>query len=104
MAQPPNPNPSPKQKFLGIKHCVDAHRELMQRPDLATSLEQALLQLQWEICGGNLQGTIDGNGAAARFYKLLGAHEFLRILKTLAEVPTVLPTPTPGEIDHQSFK
>jgi hypothetical protein len=100
----PSPNPSPKQKFLGIKHCVDAHRDLMQRPDLLMSLEQTLLQLQWDLCGGNIQGNVDGNGAAARYYKLLGAHEFLRIFKTLAEVPMVLPTPTTGEIDHNSFK
>lgn len=102
----PNINPSPKSKFLGIKQCVDRHAELIQRPDLQTGLEQALLQFQWELCGGHLHQDVqsaNGNAAAAAYYKLMGAHEFIRTFKLLAQT-TVAPKPEPiGEISH-TFK
>lgn len=97
-------NPSPKQKFLGLKHCVDQHRELLQRPDLNTSVDMALQQYQWEVCGGNiLQDTMtaNGNSAAASYYKLLGAHEFLRTFRLLAEQPKIPPKDSTGEISHE---
>jgi hypothetical protein len=102
--QPFQVNPSPKQKFLGIKHCVDAHRELMQRQDLNLSLEQAERQYAWELCGGHTLLEAQGNNAAMNFYKLQGAHEFVRTLKNLAETPRIIPRSTAGEIDHGSFK
>lgn len=103
--QPPlNVNPSPKQKFLGIKHCVDAHRELMQRQDLNLSLEQAERQYAWELCGGNTLLEAQGNNAAMNFYKLQGAHEFVRTLKHLAESPRIVPRSATDSMDHTSFK
>ena len=101
MAQVPV-NPSPKQRFQAIKHCVDAHRELMQRPDMAASLDAAFNELQWELCGGNLTQGVDGNSAAAKFYKLMGAHEYIRTLRTLAEqIMVTAPKPLEAEIKHE---
>lgn len=102
---PPNINPSPKAKFLAIKQCVDRHAELVQRPDLQTGLEQAFLQFQWELCGGNLHlGTnATGNEAAASYYKLLGVHEFIRTFKLLAQAPMPAKPETSGDISH-TFK
>ena len=98
------PNSSPKQKFLAMKHCVDQHRELLQRPDLNSSLEQALLQLQWELCGGHSQSA-EGNAttAAAAYYRLMGAHEFIRTFRQLAETP-VIPQKLSSDRDIHEFK
>jgi len=68
-----------------MKSCVDQHMELLCRPDLQLGLEQALLQYGWEVCGGNNLVDVSGNTAASSYYKLLGAHEFLRVFKTLAQ-------------------
>lgn len=87
-----------------MKACVDNHRELMQRPDLNTSLDQAWLQLQWELCGGGGQLEVGATPAAANFYKLLGAHEFIRTFKSLAEPVRILPKPDSGRDIHETFK
>jgi hypothetical protein len=93
--------PSPQARFLAIKHVVDAHRELLQRQDLQIGLDYAQQQLSWKLTEG---GGIDANNAAARLYMLKGAHEFVRIFKTLTEVPKA-PAQTKGdEMDHSSFK
>ena len=85
MADPLNPqinvNPSPKQRFVAVKAYVDAHRELMQRPDLQRAVDSALAHMLWLEAGG----ANDGNSAAASHYRLAGAHSFVQIMKELAE-------------------
>lgn len=90
--------PSPQARFLAIKHVVDAHRELLQRPDLQVGLDYAQAQLAFDLTTGN---PTDGNNAAARHYMLKGACEFVRILKTLAEVAKPLPQAKGDEMDHK---
>jgi len=100
----PNVNPSPKQRFLAIKHCVDQHRELISRPDFLLAIDNAMSQMMWVQSGGGESAMhIDGNTAASRFYRLQGAQEFVRTLKTLAEVAAPLPAQETGQIDH-TFK
>lgn len=84
----PKINPSPKTRFIGIKHCVDAHRDLLQRQDLITGLEQSMLEYVWNMCGGDRHGTlqIQAGEAASGYYKILGAHEFVKTFRNLAEV------------------
>ena len=99
MASPIQPNPSPKAKFTGIKACVDAHCELLQRPDVESSLNTAFAQYQWELCGGDMPVHVDGNTSASHFYKLMGAHELLRVFKNLAKTHVPLPpTPSSGDL------
>lgn len=74
-------NPSPKARFIAVKAYVDTHRELIQRPDLQRGLDNALAQYAWTLCAVDM----DGNKAAQHQFKLAGAHEFIRILKSLAE-------------------
>ena len=93
----PNVNPSPRAKFLAIKACVDAHRNLIERQDFNLALEYAERQYLWEKAATN--GT--ANDAAANFYKFQGVHEFIRILKTLAEQPRPLPVADAGGISHE---
>jgi len=75
-------NPSPKKRFTDYKAYVDAHRELMQKPEVQRGLDYALMQMLHELS----ETSLDGNSSAANQYKLVGAKEFIRHLKTLAEV------------------
>jgi len=100
----PTVNPSPKVRFIAIKHCVDQHRELIQRPDLQLSLETALTQMIWiHSNGGESALSVTGNTAAEKFYRLQGAQEFIRVFKTLAESQAPVQSPDTGTIDH-TFK
>lgn len=81
--QPPNVNPSPKQRFLDYKPFVDAHRDLIPRPELQRGIDFALQEMVWEMTASD----VDGNTAARNHYMLKGAREFVRVLKNLAERP-----------------
>jgi len=87
-----NVNPSPKARFIAVKTYVDAHRELIQRPDLQRGLDFALMQMMMDEC----QSAVDGNSAAAAAYKMAGAKGFIKILRELAETPAVAQR-KPGE-------
>lgn len=83
-------NPSPKTRFQEQKALVDQHKRLIERNDLQTSIDYALLQYQSQLVG--MSDVLNGNSAAASHFRLLGAHEFIQVFKTLAEqhVPTVV--------------
>lgn len=100
----PTVHPSPKARFLAIKHCVDQHRELIQRPDFQLAVDNALQQMMWTEAGGMGPISVPGNDAASKFYKLQGAHDFVRTLVTLAEVQAPLPAQDTGSNIHESFK
>ena len=87
---------------MQIKRCVDDHRELMQRPDVQLGLDYALGQMMWDKSHGvNTLVPVDGNAAAANYYMLLGAHEFIRVFKSLAESPQIIPPPPTDPMDHK---
>ena len=86
---------------MQIKRCVDDHRELMQRPDVQLGLDYAMAERMWEKSGGNVQVSVDGTAAAAKYYTLLGAHEFIRVFKSLAESPQIIPPPPTDPMDHK---
>ncbi len=90
--------PSPKSRFLAIKHCVEAHAELLQRQDLQIGLDYAEKQLTWEL---TKDGGVNGNDAASRFYMLKGAGEFVRIFKTMTEAPKAPAQTKADEMDHR---
>jgi len=85
VADPLNPqinvNPSPKQRFVAVKAYVDAHRELMQRPDMQRAFDYALAQMFHE----EASVASDGNSAAAGYYRLAGAQRLAALMKELAE-------------------
>lgn len=92
-----NVNPSPKVRFIGVKAYVDTHRELIQRADLQRGIDAALAQYAWELCAIDT----DGNGAAKQQFKLAGAYDFVRILKSLAEQP-IVPKVIKGEREMEA--
>ncbi len=83
-----NVNPSPRQRFVAVKAYVDAHRELIQRPDMQRAFDFALAHMVWEQTSVPMT---DGNGAAASYYRLAGAQRLAALMKELAESPIVAP-------------
>ncbi len=92
MPEPINVNPSPKKRFSDYKAYVDAHRELMQKPELQRAFDFALMEMFHSLA----DKTVDGNSAASNQYKMIGAKEFIHTLKNLAEV-VVIPKPVRSE-------
>lgn len=92
MAEPLTVNPSPKARFIGYKPFADAHRELIQKPELQRAIDFATQQMVWDLT----KQEVDGNAAAARYYYLKGAHDFVTTLKDLAEA-YVISKRQPGE-------
>lgn len=92
-------NPTPKQALLLSKAAVSAHRELMQNPSLLVSIECAQAQFVRLLTD---QRTSDGNIAAQNFFKLEGMHQFIDILKNLAETISLPTSNKPPSIDHKA--
>lgn len=97
MPEIPTVNPSPKSRFTAYKPFVDAHRNLIAMPELQRAIDFAVQQMAW----GLAEHDDDGNSAAARHYQMKGAHDFISILKQLAETPILTKRPpSEREIDH----
>lgn len=77
-----NYNPQPKILFQGNADRVKAHRALIDNPNLADSLQSALLQYQRELAE---KVTPDLGSCAACHLKSQGAHEFIELFLNLAE-------------------
>lgn len=93
----PSITPSPKKRFTDYKAYVDAHRELMQKPEVQRAFDFALMQMFHELS----DASTDGNSAAQNQFKLIGAKMFINTVKTLAE-QQVIPKrlPPEREISH----
>ncbi len=74
-------NPSPKARFQADKKLIEQHNRLIERSDLQTSIDYALLEYQAQLTGI----AAGGNEAAAAHFRLMGAHEFINIFKRLSE-------------------
>lgn len=91
----PNTNPSPKLRFLNDKVAVHAHREIMQSPSLQHSVDMALLEYQ-----GILQLRTPPEAPAVGHLKMVGALEFLSVLKNLGEATA----PVPVVVDRDNLQ
>ncbi len=78
---PANFNPSPKQRFQEDDRRLKSHLALLERTDLAGSLDVALMQYQWELS----ENASTLNDAAANHFKISGALELLNIFKRLSQ-------------------
>ena len=91
-------NPTPRQRFQTNTAAVSAHRDLIASRAFELAADFATLQYQTELN----TAPPDANGAAARFYKALGAAEFLFTMRNLAESPSpIAPRKDPDNLDHK---
>lgn len=80
---------SPKDRFQQAKENVSFMETLVYQPKFLEAIDVALLELE-----ARMNETDDMQTAAARFNKMCGAKEYIRILMSLAE----LPKPGPAKI------
>lgn len=76
---------------------VSTHRDLIQRPDLQRSLDFALLEYQTQVARHT-----DSAMAGAGHFRMVGALEFVTVLKTLAETSVALPIKKDPGLDHKA--
>ena len=96
--QPVNPNQQPRQRFQLDATRIRLHREMVDSDTFQKAADFAMLQHS----GALAAQVTDSNSAIAAGYQLLGAWAFLATLKTLAEVPKLMPKIVDGgNLDHQ---
>lgn len=98
MAETPNPNPSPKEQFLGNKARIEKHLTLIGMPQFQDSVNMALLELQKRVIG-NLN---NANDAAAAALQLRGAQEFVGIFTNLGFAIRKPAVVEPLKLDHSA--
>lgn len=91
-----NPNPSPKARFLSVKPYVNTHRDLVLRDDFQRALDYALMEYQTQVARNT-----DYAMAGAGHFRIVGALEFVTVLKTLSEQGVPQPARKPADLDHR---
>jgi len=92
-------NPSPRVRFQDVKQYVSEHRALMEDPRVQRAMDYAFLEYQRQLC--DLK--VDGNGAAANHFRMLGAMEFMTTFLLLGEPALQSPkAPEAPALNHRA--
>lgn len=92
-------NPTPKQRFQSNPKLLTPHRDLVASPAFELSVDYAMLEYERQL---SLVPFDNFNACAAAHLRKVGAHEFLQVLRNLAE-SSVPETPKPiGNLDHRA--
>ncbi len=92
-------NPTPKARFQESGQNVSNHRDLIGSREFERATDFALLEYQRQL---SMQDISNLNTAAAAHIKMLGAMEFLQVLRNLSEAPTVpRMAPLTDNLDHK---
>lgn len=81
MADVPNVNPSPKEKFLMNANAAKAHMDLIARDDLRYSMDVALAHLNWLLSKNTSENSATLHGMST------GAQRLLDIFYNLSIAP-----------------
>lgn len=87
-------NLTPKKDFQGKKQFADAHRELVVSTQFREALNASLLEYVSSVSGSPPED------AAANYYRIQGAREFVQVLLNIAEQAKSPPSPLPTNLDH----
>lgn len=83
-------NPSPKSRFQESNQNIATHRELVSSNPLQRALDFAMLHYQQNLY--NMHDHTNPELSRLIGTKLVGAMEFIHVLRNLAETPT-MPSP-----------
>jgi hypothetical protein len=89
-------NLTPKKAFLENKAFAAAHRDLVVSDQFRVALEASLIE---QVMA--LPNTYDPGEAAAAYYRIVGARDFVQHLLNIAEQPKSAPTTPPANLDHR---
>lgn len=91
-------NLTPRARFQQSGTKLSAHRDLISSEAFRVAIDTALLQYQAELC----EKTTDMNTAARTGVCMLGAQEFIGVLRKLAENSSPRPNPINDNLPHRS--
>ena len=91
-------SPNPRAQFQSSGDNVSKHRDMIGSPVFERALHFALLQYQADLC----QDDNNLNECAARHLRIRGAMEFVRVLRLLAETPTIPTVKRQDNLDHKA--
>jgi len=88
-------NAGAKTRYMQSSSVISAHRNLMTSDVMRNALDYAFLAYQERVA------TTEPQMAAAGFFRLQGAREFIEQLVTLAENPVRIPTKDMDNLSHR---
>lgn len=91
--------PLPKVRFQESKDNVTKHRDLVASREFERAIDYALLQYQASLAATVTQ---DFNGMASMGLRLMGAQEFVRTLRMLAESASLPDTKVTDNLNHRA--
>lgn len=86
MIEPLPINPTPKLQFQQSSDNIAKHKRLLEMTELERGINFALLQMQADLA----DRPTDGNAAAANWFRIMGANDFIKTFRELAQSPTPL--------------
>lgn len=92
-------NPTPKQRFQEIKNVPTGHRDLIQLAQFQLSVDFALLEYERQL---SMVPFDNFNACAAAHLRKVGAHEFLSVLRNLAESSVPEAAKGDGNLNHRA--
>lgn len=95
-------NPSPKWRFLQSKEFVEKHRELVDSDEFQRAVDYGLAQYLRglvDTAPNDISSSTYMASSASLFQRVVGAHEFLSVVRNLSEVP---PPPSQKVSDNLS--
>lgn len=91
-------NATPKARFLESGDNITKHRKMVDSGEFQRACDFAMLQYT-----GGISGEItDGTTAMAVGLKLLGAQQFLQVLRNLSEAPKAPSNIVPVGLNHRT--
>jgi len=92
MTTPPNINLTPKQRFCESVDNTNKHRDLVDSKEFQRGCDFAMLEMARDLS----DKSNDANASIPAALMLRGAHEFLKIFRSLSEKPIDPPVPPPA--------
>lgn len=92
-------NPTPRQRFQEDPKIISSHRDVVGDPKFAYALDMALLEYQRVQ---SMAPQENYNACAAAHFKLVGAMEFMQLLRNLGESPTLPAAKPTANLDHKA--
>jgi hypothetical protein len=97
-------NLAPKARFQNIARAVGDHRAMMETPQFHRAIDYAEAEYVHTLCElapKDVDSSSNLQASAACFQRILGMHEFIGVLKKLAEPrPAIKPSPSGDNLEH----
>ena len=92
-------NPTPKKRFADTPATISKHRDLIASREFERAIDFAFLQYQSQLTQIDL---VNLNLAASAHLRMVGAHEYVQVLRNLCESVTVQPRVNLDVLNHDA--